>query len=46
VHLGWFGPDKRASCVSQVDDIESSLGWRVSHCQGMIMYVTIFDLGD
>jgi hypothetical protein len=33
-----------ASYVCQIDEVESSLGWRVSHCQGMIVY-KVFDLG-
>jgi hypothetical protein len=31
------------SYVSQVDEIESSLGRRVAHCRGMAMY-EVFDL--
>jgi hypothetical protein len=44
VQLGCFGMDEMASCVCQVDEIESSLGWRVAHCRGMTMY-EVFDPG-
>jgi hypothetical protein len=36
--------DEMASCVCQVDEIESSLGRRVAHCQGTTMYEA-FDPG-
>jgi hypothetical protein len=44
VQLRCFGTDEMVLCVSQVDEIESSLGQRVSHCRGMTMYV-VFDPG-
>jgi hypothetical protein len=44
VQLKCFGMDEMASGVCKVNEIESSSGWRVSHCQGMKMYV-VFDPG-
>jgi hypothetical protein len=40
VHLGCFGfgTNKMASCVYQVDEIESSLGQRVAHCRSTTVY--------
>jgi hypothetical protein len=32
VKLGFFSTDEMALCVCQVDEIDSSLGQRVSHC--------------
>jgi hypothetical protein len=44
VQLKCFVMDEMDSCVSEVDDIESSLVQRVAYCQDMIMY-EVFDLG-
>jgi hypothetical protein len=38
VQLWYFGMENISLCVSQVDEIESSLVQRVVHCRGMIMY--------
>jgi hypothetical protein len=42
VQLGCFGMGEIASGGWQVNKIKSSSGWRVVHCQGMIMY-EVFD---
>jgi hypothetical protein len=44
VKLKLFGMDEMASGIYKVNEIESSLGWTVAHCQCMTMYV-VFDPG-
>jgi hypothetical protein len=44
VHLQCFGTNEITLYVWKFDEIKSSLGRRVAHCQGMIMY-EVFDLG-